>query len=259
MTDDLLALAVEVAEEAGRLLVEHQGHRLTVETKTTSTDPVSEADRASERLLVDRLLAARPDDAILGEEDAGNRSGTSGIRWVIDPLDGTVNYLYGIPLWCVSVAAEDDRGSVVGVVHHPSSGETFRAARGGGAWLGERRLAVTDVDDPGQALVATGFAYDRSVRSDQGRDAAELVTHVRDLRRGGAAALDLAWVAAGRFDAYLEFGLQRWDWAAGTLLVTEAGGVVSRPERRLGGRDHVGVLAAGPGIHDGLAAWLAAT
>lgn len=257
MTEDLLALAVEVAEEAGRLLVEHQGRRLTVETKSTSTDPVSEADRDSERLLVDRILAARPDDAILGEEDAGNRSGTSGIRWVLDPLDGTVNYLYGIPLWCVSVAAEDDQGSVVGVVHHPASGETFRASRGGGAWLGERRLEVTDVDDAGQALVATGFAYDRSVRGDQGRDAAELVTYVRDLRRGGAAALDLAWVAAGRFDAYLEFGLQPWDWAAGTLLVTEAGGVVSRPERRLGGQDLVGVLAAGPGVHDDLARWLA--
>jgi myo-inositol-1(or 4)-monophosphatase len=256
VTTDLLALAVSAAEEAGRLLLEHQGRRLTVETKSSATDPVSEADRASEALVVERIRARRPDDAIVGEEAAGDRSGTTGLRWVIDPLDGTVNYLYGIPQWCVSIAVEDDDGPVVGVVHHPDRGETFRASRGGGAWLGHRRLAVTPVDRLDRTLLATGFAYDPATRASQGRDAAELLTRVRDLRRAGAAALDLAWVAAGRLDAYLEFGLQPWDWAAGVLLVAEAGGVVTHHRRVLGGEERRGLLAAGAGVHGALSGWL---
>lgn len=255
-SEALLSLAVSVAVEAGALLLRYQDRRLVYETKTSTTDPVSEADRASERLVVERLTAARPDDGMLGEEAAGDRGGTSGIRWVIDPLDGTVNYLYGIPQWCVSIAAEDDRGALVGVVHDPNRGETFSGRRGHGASLGERPLAVTDVPDLDRALVATGFAYDPAVRADQGADAAELLRRVRDLRRAGAAALDLAWVADGRLDAYLEFGLQPWDWAAGRLLVEEAGGVASDHRRRLGGADRGGLLAGGRVAHDALAAWL---
>lgn len=254
--EELLRLAVSVAEEAGALLLDFQRQRLTIETKTSDTDPVSEADRASEQLVVDRLTAARPDDGILGEEAAGDRGGTTGLRWVIDPLDGTVNYLYGIPQWCVSIAAEDGEGPLVGVVHDPSRGETFAAQRGAGAHLGERRLAVNEVADLGRTLLATGFAYDPAVRADQGADAASLLRHVRDLRRAGAAALDLAWVAAGRLDAYLEFGLQPWDWSAGRLLVEEAGGVVSLHQRRLGGQERQGLLAAGRTAHEALAAWL---
>lgn len=251
-TDELLRLAVSVAEEAGALLLDFQRQRLTIETKSSDTDPVSEADRASEQLVVDRLSAARPDDGILGEEAAGDRGGTSGLRWVVDPLDGTVNYLYGIPQWCVSIAAEDGDGPLVGVVHDPSRGETFAARRGHGAHLGERRLAVNEVGDLGRTLLATGFAYDPAVRADQGADAARLLRQVRDLRRAGAAALDLAWVAAGRLDAYLEFGLQPWDWSAGRLLVEEAGGVVSMHHRRLGGQERQGLLAAGRVAHEAL-------
>lgn len=256
-TSELLRLATSVAQEAGELLLDYQRRRLTVETKTSATDPVSEADRASEQLVIDRLTAARPDDGILGEEAAGDRPGTSGLRWVVDPLDGTVNYLYGIPQWCVSVAVEDDEGAVVGVVHDPNRGETFQARRGAGARLaGGPELAVSDVDDLGRTLVATGFAYDAEMRADQARDAAQLVREVRDLRRFGAAALDLAWVAAGRVDAYLEFGLQPWDWSAGRLLVDESGGVTTLHRRRLAGEDREGLLAAGRTAHDALAARL---
>lgn len=257
-------LAVAVAEEAGRLLVGYQARRLAGEDlaighKTSQTDPVSDADRAAERLIAERLLAARPDDALLGEEDQASRSGTSGLRWVVDPLDGTVNFLYGLAAWSVSVACEDADGAVVGVVHQPVSGETFRAVRGAGAWLGRRRLAVRDPDALAATLVATGFAYDPVVRADQGRLAAALLAEARDLRRCGSAALDLAWCAAGRVDAYLEFGLQPWDWAAGALLVTEAGGTVRHVQRRLGGQRRTGLLAAGPATSTRLAAWLEAT
>ncbi len=254
----LRELAVRLAEEAGGLLASFAERLpdLVVDTKTSATDPVSEADRAAERLIASQLLLARPDDGLLGEEDQASRSGTSGLRWVVDPLDGTVNFLYGIPMWCVSVAVEDDEGPLAGAVHHPGRGETFHAARDAGAACGRTTLAVTGVSDPGRTLVATGFAYDAAVRADQAADAAALLGEVRDLRRGGAAALDLAWTAAGRLDAYIEFGLQPWDWAAGRLLVTEAGGVVSEHRRRLGGHSQVGIVAGGRSAHDHLAAWL---
>jgi myo-inositol-1(or 4)-monophosphatase len=254
----LRELAVRLAEEAGGLLASFAGRRseLVVDTKTSVTDPVSEADRASERLIAEQLLAARPDDGLLGEEDQASRAGTSGLRWVVDPLDGTVNFLYGIPAWCVSVAVEDDEGPLAGAVHHPGRGETFHAARGAGAACGRDTLAVTGTADLQHSLVATGFAYDRDVRADQAVDAGVLLGDVRDIRRCGAAALDLAWTAAGRLDAYVEFGLQPWDWAAGRLLVTEAGGRVSEHERMLGGQRRTGIVAGGRAAHDHLVAWL---
>lgn len=254
----LLALAVEVALDAGQVLVAHRDRVLDVVAKTSDTDPVTQADRASEDLIARRLLSARPDDGLLGEEDADNRAGTSGIRWVVDPLDATVNFTYRLPHWCVSIAAEDADGPLVGVVHDPLRREVFAAERGGGATVNGTSMAVTDVDDLRHTLVATGFAYDAEVRAAQGRDAADLLTRVRDLRRGGSAALDLAYVAAGRVDAYLEFGLAPWDWAAGRLLVTEAGGVVTSVSRTFAGRELDGLVAGGRGAHDHLVDWLEA-
>lgn len=254
---ELLALAVDVARDAGDLLLSYAERRsLGVETKTSATDPVSEADHAAERLITERILAARPDDGMLGEEAADDRRGSTGLRWVVDPLDGTVNFLYRMPQWCVSIACEDGDGPLVGVVHAPVRGETFTAARGGGARLGDTELAVSTPPDLPRTLVATGFAYDPAVRADQGRLVAELLRSVRDVRRGGSAALDLAWTAAGRVDAYLEHGLNPWDWAAGRLLVEEAGGIVSAVTTELGGRARSGVIAGGSRAHDDLVTWL---
>lgn len=253
--DDLRELAVEAATRAGELLLRFardlaEGADLGVEHKSSATDPVSAADAAAERAIVTSLLAARPDDGILAEEGQDPRPGSTGRTWVIDPLDGTVNFLYGWPLWCVSVACVDADGTVAGAIVQPTSGEVFHAARGQGAWLGERRLQVREVSDPAHGLVCTGFAYDRAVRTDWGREVPGLLDRFRDLRRGGAAALDLAWVAAGRADAYVEFALQPWDWAAGRLLVIEAGGVVTELDRELGGARQPGLVAGGRTMHD---------
>jgi myo-inositol-1(or 4)-monophosphatase len=260
-----LDLAVDVAHRAGALLVEYAedlqgGADLGVATKTSVTDPVSEADRASERLIADRLASSRPDDGMLGEEGQAERAGSSGYRWVVDPLDGTVNFLYGRPTWCVSLACEDAEGAVLGVVHAPLLGETWTASRGGGARRHDdgRPLAVTDPSDLAACLVATGFSYDPLVRADQGAAVADLVPRVRDVRRDGSAALDLAWLAAGRVDGYVEAGLSPWDWAAGALLVTEAGGRVSSAPWYLGGRSLTALVAGGATAHDDLAAWLSA-
>lgn len=248
-------LAVEVAREAGELLLGY-GRGIDVDTKSSTTDPVSEADRASERLIAERLREARPDDALLGEEDAANRPGTSGLRWVVDPVDGTVNFLYGIPAWCVSICCCDDEGALAGVVHDPNRDETFAAVRGAGATLDGEAIAVNPVDDLAVALVATGFAYAPAVRSVQGRWVADLLGRARDVRRVGAAALDLAWTAAGRFDGFYEFGLKPWDRAAGELLVAEAGGVTSWREAEVAGERGGIVVAGGAAVHRALVAWL---
>ena len=203
---------------------------------------VSDADREAERAITELLGAERPDDGLLGEEGAGVE-GTSGRRWVIDPLDGTTNFLYGNPAWCVSVAVEDADGALAGVVYDATRDEAFRAARGEGAFLGEERLRVNDEQRLEKALVATGFGYESEVRAGQAELLRRVLPVVRDIRRGGAAALDLAWVAAGRLDGYFERGVKPWDWAAGALIVREAGGEVV--ELR-GGR--FGIAAAGPRI-----------
>lgn len=254
-------IAVHLAQGAGELLVGYarrrtEGGDLDVSSKTSMTDPVSDADRAAERHIAEELLRLCPDDGVLAEEGQATRKGSTGRRWVVDPLDGTVNFLYGSPMWCTSVACVDDTGTIAGAVFHPTSGELFHAARGAGAWLDDTSLLCSSVDDLGYTLVATGFSYEPAVRVDQGTDVADLLGQVRDLRRGGSAALDLAWTAAGRVDAYLEFGLQPWDWAAGRLLVTEAGGAVSAHQRHLGGRDLDGVVAGGARAHENLVGWL---
>lgn len=226
----LLDLAVDVARRAGALLLDGAGDvRTTVETKSTRTDMVTEMDRASERLVVSALREARPDDGVLGEEGASS-GGTSGVRWVVDPLDGTTNYLYGFPAWAVSVAAEVAGRSVVGVVHDPVHDETFTAVRGGGAWCNGVPLTVTGAPDLATALVGTGFSYDAAERAAQAARLSRVLPVVRDIRRAGAAALDLCWVGLGRLDAFFERGLAPWDSAAGSLVASEAGAVVQRFE-----------------------------
>ena len=251
---ELVELAVRAAEGAGALLVARFGAAHDVRTKSSATDPVSDADTAAEALLVNTLVAARPDDGLLGEEGA-DRLGTTGLRWVLDPLDGTVNYLYGLPGWSVSVACEawEDEAwhAMAGAVHDPLRGETFRAARGLGAHLGARRLAVNDPVPLSRALVGTGFGYAADTRRRQAKTAARVLGEVRDLRRIGSAAMDLCLVASGRVDAYYEDSSSRWDWAAGALIVAEAGGVVEPLPAPEGA---TGVIAAGPALHGPLLA-----
>jgi myo-inositol-1(or 4)-monophosphatase len=194
-----------------------------VERKSSDTDLVSEADREAERTLGDLLRRERPDDGLLGEE-AADQSGTSGRRWIVDPLDGTTNYLYGLSAWCVSVALEGQDGLLVGVVHDPVGGETFRAARGRGSELNGNPLEMGGTASLEDALLATGFGYAAEERARQAVTFSHVISRVRDVRRAGSAALDLAWVAAGRLDGYWERGGKIWDWAAGRLIVAEAGG-----------------------------------
>ena len=175
-------------------------------------------------MIQELLTAERPEDGLLAEEGAQSE-GTSGRRWIVDPLDGTVNFLYGFPVWGVSVALEDEEGMAVGVVYDPTRDETFRAVRGEGADLNGRPLRVRERHELRAALIATGFSYDPERRAAQAELIARMLPEVRDIRRAGAAALDLAWLAAGRVDGFLEHGLKPWDSAAGKLLVEEAGGV----------------------------------
>ena len=194
-------------------------------SKSSATDLVSDADRDAEAQIRDTLALERPEDGLLAEEGT-NEPGQSGRRWVFDPLDGTVSYLYGYPHWCVSVALEDADGTAVGAVYDPMRDELFAAERGAGATLGGEPISVRDSTPLERALVATGFGYDAAWRARQAEVVRRLLPSVRDIRRAGSAALDLAWLATGRLDAYYERGLHAWDWAAGSLLVREAGGAV---------------------------------
>lgn len=257
--DGLTALAADVAREAGALLRSWpRSADLDVGTKSTTTDPVSAADRASEQLISDRLRSARPDDGLIGEEQANDRPGSTGLRWVVDPLDGTVNFLYGIPQYSVSVAVEDEAGPLAGAVHDPNRDETFTATRGRGAQLDGSALRIRPPDDVGAALIATGFAYDAATRRAQSRILTTLIGTVRDVRRCGSAALDLAWLAAGRWDGYAELVVSRWDYSAGALAVAEAGGQVARWDLELDGVAAQGLTAGSPRVQRHLAAWLTA-
>ena len=251
---ELLGLATDIAHEAGAGLRAAFGRTLEISAKSTPTDLVSEADVATERLIRDRIERARPDDAILGEE-GDDRPGTSGLRWVVDPLDGTVNFLFGIPQWCVSIACEDADGALAGVVYDPMRDETWAATRAGEATLDGRPIRAVHRDSLATALVATGFGYDAAVREAQARVVARLLPLVRDVRRLGAAALDLAWAAAGRYDAYYERGVSPWDVAVGTMLCAAAGLEV----RDLPARDGLpaGLLVAPVALADALAALVA--
>jgi myo-inositol-1(or 4)-monophosphatase len=220
---ELVEIAVEAATAAGGLLLDRfRQPRRQVQAKGSPTDLVSDADRAAEALIRERLGARRPHDAVLGEE-TGDAPGASGLRWLVDPLDGTVNYLFGIPQWSVSVACEDARGAIAGVVHDPLRDETFSASREGPPMLNGQAIEASTCRDLSLAMVATGFAYDADVRVRQGAVATRVLGRARDLRRLGSAALDLAWTACGRFDAYFERDLKLWDRAAGALLCRQAG------------------------------------
>jgi myo-inositol-1(or 4)-monophosphatase len=221
-----LELAERAALAAGEVLMTYYGHPAEgLASKSSATDLVSDADREAERAIRELLAAERPDDGLVAEE--GSRAeADSGRRWVVDPLDGTINFLYGFPAWAVSVALEDADGLAVGVVHSPIHRETFRAVRGEGAFLGGHRMRVGEPRSLDRALVSTGFSYEPARRAVQAGVVGALLPRARDIRRAGAAALDLAWLAAGRVDAFFERGLQHWDWAAGRLLVEEAGGSV---------------------------------
>jgi len=228
---------------AGELLLERYGGPAEgVSSKSSETDLVSEADRASEAAILELLTGERPEDGLLGEEGS-SREGASGRRWVVDPLDGTINYLYRFPAWCVSVALEDVSGGLVGVIHDPLRNETFTAARGEGAFVNGKRMQVNGEESLEFALVATGFGYQAEVRAGQADLLTRVLPRVRDIRRAGAAALDLAWVAAGRLDAYFERGLKPWDWAAARLLIAEAGGALAELEG-----DPPGLAAANPAL-----------
>jgi myo-inositol-1(or 4)-monophosphatase len=274
---ELLVIAVGAALEAGQLLASKEGRVEVAATKSSPTDVVTEMDGRAEELIRARILVARPDDAILGEE-GGQVDGAADApaRWVVDPLDGTVNYLYGLHDWAVSIAAEVDwveggevgRKVVAGAVYVPMRGELFTAVRGEGAWLESTRGSGTSgapgesvIPDstferiplrcrPGvpldQALVATGFGYRAQRRTVQGEVVAALLPRIRDIRRNGVASVDLCAVAAGRLDGYYERGLNYWDYAAGALIAAEAGAVVG--DSRGGPPSTSMTVAAGPGL-----------
>jgi myo-inositol-1(or 4)-monophosphatase len=228
--DQLLKIAVEVAREAAALAQRYRVEGIgDVGIKSTTTDIVTAADRAVERLIVGLFRERRPGDAVLGEEFGAQHVGESGpseasaVRWVVDPIDGTVNYVYGLEHYAVSIAAEVDGVSVAGVVTNAATGQEWTALRGGGAWRDGRRLTGSNQTDLGQALLATGFGYHPARRAYQAQVLAHVLPRVRDVRRFGAASLDLCLVAEGQVDVYYETGLNAWDHAAGGLIATEAG------------------------------------
>jgi myo-inositol-1(or 4)-monophosphatase len=250
---DLLGIARRVAEQAADLVRARRADGPgEVGTKTTATDLVTAADRATERLIVDLLRASRPGDLFLGEESgahSGDRPATA-VRWLVDPIDGTVNFVYGLPQYAVSIAAEVNGVVSAGVVRHAVTGEEWTAVAGGGAWRDGRRVAGSIIADLGQALVATGFGYDSRRRAHQAGVVARLLPRVRDIRRLGAASLDLCFAAEGRVDAFFEKGLAAWDLAAGGLIAAEAGLTVTGLRGTPPGP--LMVLAAPAGLYDAL-------
>ena len=250
LADELLLVASELARAAGDMALAGRKTGLqNVQTKSTATDMVTEFDRASEKLIVEGMRERRPFDAIVGEEGA-SIAGTSGITWYIDPIDGTTNFLYDLPAWAVSIGAEDSNGPLAGVVYIPSLGEMFSATRGGGAYLNGSPINCNTIADVSQALVCTGFSYSAEQRTVQAQRVSQFIHKIRDIRRAGAAAIDLCFVACGRIDAYFEENLHQWDIAAGILIAHEAGcrsgdfsGNSARPAE---------ILTAAPAIFDQL-------
>jgi len=250
--DELLTIARTIALAAGSLAKQRRAEGVEVAaSKSSSVDIVTEADRETEALIRAALADARPNDGFFGEE-SGADSGTSGLTWIVDPIDGTVNFLYGIPHYAVSIAVVEGEPdpltwtALAGAVVNPATGEVFTATAGGGARLGEQLIHVAPPVELSQALVATGFAYDSEMRGRQGRIVAELLPRVRDIRRQGTASLDLCFVAAGRYNAYFERTLSPWDHAAGALIARESGAAVKGLGQSAPSRDFV--LAGHPDV-----------
>jgi len=253
---DLLALARDLARRAGDSARAGRAQGIhVVGTKLTDTDMVTKFDREAEAMIISGLRAARPDDSIVGEEGGGH-AGTSGVEWHVDPIDGTTSFMYGLPTWCVSIGARDAAGSLVGAVYMPDLGEMFAARRGGGATLNDRAISCSSLSDVNKALVATGFSYTPAHRTVQSRRVTEFIHQIRDVRRMGAAAVDICFVACGRLDAYFEENLYTWDILAAELIAREAG---ARSGDFAGGPLRPAeVLVSAPGVFDALSGLLVA-
>lgn len=244
--EELLKLAISIAKDAGALLLERPA-QLSIDTKTSDIDIVTQMDQQSEKLIVEAILKVRPDDGIIGEEGA-NRPSKSGYTWVIDPIDGTVNYFYNMHGWSVSIAIRDPEGIAVGVVYAPTINSLYTATRGGGAFLNGIAIKANEPVELNKALIATGFHYRSELREIQVKQFIDLILKVRDLRRNGSAAIDICHVAAGLVDGYYEMGLHPWDRDAAQLIATEAGAEVSVHGEL--------TIAAGPHLHRILSAQL---
>jgi myo-inositol-1(or 4)-monophosphatase len=250
MYEDLLELAKKVGSQAAALLMERPP-AFEIEEKSTAIDIVTQMDKKAEAFIVQSLLAARPGDGIIGEEGAAIES-RSGITWVIDPLDGTVNYFYGLPGWNVSIAARDRDGSVVGVVTAPTINSTWWASRGGGAFYNGSPIKCNEPITLDRAFIGTGFQYDVAHRVPQIDNVAKILPIIRDIRRNGAAAVDICHVAMGALDAYFEDGLKEWDWAAASLVATEAGARFGL----YGHAPYMTTIAGGPTLYTELESFL---
>lgn len=255
LTSELLVLAESIAIKAGELLV-NRPSKFELDQKSGVFDFATQMDHESEKLIVAEILTARPDDGLIGEEGS-NRESKSGVTWVIDPIDGTVNYLYDIPGWCISIAAKDNDGGLVGVVYSPATQSLWKASRGGGAFLNGNPIKCNDPVSLDRALVGSGFAYDIEKRKIQAALVARLLPQIRDLRRLGACAVDICHVASGSLDAYFEAGVNEWDYAAAGLVATEAGATISIDTGIWNGEKNM-VIVAGPALHPALSAQIRA-
>jgi myo-inositol-1(or 4)-monophosphatase len=252
---EVLNLAESIALKAGSLLV-NRPSKFDLDEKSGVFDFATQMDHESEKLIVSEILAARPNDGLIGEEGA-NRESKSGVTWVIDPIDGTVNYLYDIPGWCISIAAKDRDGGLAGVVYSPATQSLWKAHRGGGAFLNGNPIKCNDPVVLNRALVGSGFAYDLEKRKIQAALIARLLPEIRDLRRLGACAVDMCHVASGSLDAYFEAGVNEWDYAAAGLIATEAGAMISIDTGIWNGEKNM-VIVAGPALHPALSAQIRA-
>jgi myo-inositol-1(or 4)-monophosphatase len=252
---ELLNLAESIALKAGSLLT-NRPSKFDLDEKSGVFDFATQMDHESEKLIVSEILAVRPDDGLIGEEGA-NRDSKSGVTWVIDPIDGTVNYLYDIPGWCISIAAKDKDGGLAGVVYSPATQSLWKAHRSGGALLNGNPIKCNNPVALNRALVGSGFAYDLEKRKIQAALIARLLPEIRDLRRLGACAVDICHVASGSLDAYFEAGVNEWDYAAAGLIATESGAMISIDKGIWNGEKNM-VIVAGPALHPALSAQIRA-